>query len=236
MKKVYCIILLFFIIVCILYKNSKNINEYYVNNDKFSKEKLSQSSCAVVFNSGTLLKKDYGNDIDSYDYVIRFNMHPIKGYEKHVGTRTDIQVVHFSGKDSPGIKFAKLNDNNILGLTFFVTDYDEKDYYKYKKYNHNWFGIPRNICDECKNLANLPSDKRCSSGMLGVLWAMEHFKNISIFGGISDPCYPFHYQEKKPINCDFTLKKINKISSHNFRNEHKLYQKWNSEDKIKLIE
>ena len=36
MKKVYCIILLFFIIVCILYKNSKNINEYYVNNDKFS--------------------------------------------------------------------------------------------------------------------------------------------------------------------------------------------------------
>ena len=229
MKKNYCILLLLIIIVFGVYHifNSKNINEHYVNYPKFSKETLSQSSCAVVFNSGTLLKKHYGIDIDSYDYVIRFNMHPIKGYEKYVGTRTDIQVIHFPRGKPPeksnGIQFAKLNDPNILGLTFFVADYDEKDYYKYKKNNHSWLGISRKNCDECKNLANLPSNKHCTSGMLGVLWAMKHFKNIDIFGGISDPCYPHHYQDKIPTNCDFTFEKLDKISSHKVINEHKLY-------------
>ena len=42
-------------------------------------------SCAVVGNSPIILEKEFGNDIDSHDVVIRFNIAETEGYEKHVG-------------------------------------------------------------------------------------------------------------------------------------------------------
>ena len=48
----------------------------------------------VVANSPLLLESNHGATIDSYDVVIRCNRYIIKGYEKHVGTRTDYNVVN----------------------------------------------------------------------------------------------------------------------------------------------
>lgn len=49
---------------------------------------------AVVGSSAILLEKEYGNIIDSYDTVIRFNRAPVKNFEKFVGSKTDIRVVN----------------------------------------------------------------------------------------------------------------------------------------------
>lgn len=46
----------------------------------------------VIGNAPTLLLKSFGNEIDSYDRVIRLNDFEIEGWESHVGTRTDIHV------------------------------------------------------------------------------------------------------------------------------------------------
>eukprot|EP00899_Mesostigma_viride_P016726 jgi/Mesvir1/25054/Mv11898-RA.1 len=51
-------------------------------------------SCAVVGNSGVLLLKQNGQDIDSHDAVIRLNMAPVRGYEQYVGRRTTFNVVN----------------------------------------------------------------------------------------------------------------------------------------------
>lgn len=45
-------------------------------------------SCAVVGSSGIMLHHELGAEIDSHDVVIRFNSAPIKGFEKHVGSKT----------------------------------------------------------------------------------------------------------------------------------------------------
>mmetsp|Transcript_30490 Transcript_30490/g.72600 ORF Transcript_30490/g.72600 Transcript_30490/m.72600 type:complete len:874 (-) Transcript_30490:139-2760(-) len=45
-------------------------------------------SCAVVGNSGLLLNKELGKEIDSHDLIYRFNQAPTRGYETHVGGRT----------------------------------------------------------------------------------------------------------------------------------------------------
>lgn len=42
---------------------------------------------AIVGNAAELMKTEYGNEIDNFDIVIRFNSCVIEGYEKHVGKK-----------------------------------------------------------------------------------------------------------------------------------------------------
>ncbi|XP_075968956.1 CMP-N-acetylneuraminate-beta-galactosamide-alpha-2,3-sialyltransferase 1-like [Anarhichas minor] len=51
-------------------------------------------TCAVVGNSGTLMKSHYGPLIDFQDVVIRINRGQTKGYEADVGTRTTHRVMY----------------------------------------------------------------------------------------------------------------------------------------------
>ncbi|XP_042456099.1 sialyltransferase-like protein 1 isoform X1 [Zingiber officinale] len=51
-------------------------------------------SCAVVGNSGILLKTSHGGLIDSHDLVIRLNNARVNGYGPHVGTKTDLSFVN----------------------------------------------------------------------------------------------------------------------------------------------
>ncbi|CAI7884287.1 unnamed protein product, partial [Closterium sp. NIES-54] len=41
-------------------------------------------TCALVGNSGALLLREDGEEIDKHDMVLRFNTAPTKGYEKQV--------------------------------------------------------------------------------------------------------------------------------------------------------
>jgi len=50
-------------------------------------------SIAVVGNSGILLENKLGSEIDKHDLVIRCNLARVKGYEKHVGSRTSIRCI-----------------------------------------------------------------------------------------------------------------------------------------------
>ncbi|XP_015872656.2 beta-1,6-galactosyltransferase GALT29A isoform X2 [Ziziphus jujuba] len=52
------------------------------------------SSCAVVGNSGILLKNDYGDLIDNHQVVIRLNNAKTEGYERKVGSKTSISFVN----------------------------------------------------------------------------------------------------------------------------------------------
>ncbi|XLU92166.1 hypothetical protein S245_006518 [Arachis hypogaea] len=51
-------------------------------------------SCAVVGNSGILLKSDYGRLIDSHDAVIRLNNARVNNFENKVGKKTTISFVN----------------------------------------------------------------------------------------------------------------------------------------------
>lgn len=51
-------------------------------------------SCAVVGNSGILLKNDHGDLIDGHDLVIRLNNARIHGFQRSVGSKTDLSFVN----------------------------------------------------------------------------------------------------------------------------------------------
>ena len=52
------------------------------------------SSCAVVGNSGILLKSEYGELIDGHEAVIRLNNARISGFERNVGSKTSFSFVN----------------------------------------------------------------------------------------------------------------------------------------------
>ncbi|KAI3511898.1 hypothetical protein L1887_19058 [Cichorium endivia] len=51
-------------------------------------------TCAVVGNSGILLKTDLGGLIDSHEFVIRLNNARTGGYERNVGSKTSLSFVN----------------------------------------------------------------------------------------------------------------------------------------------
>ena len=53
-------------------------------------------SCALVSTAGYLANYEYGNSIDDADLVVRVGAGPTKGFERHVGGRTDLRFVRFS--------------------------------------------------------------------------------------------------------------------------------------------
>ena len=57
-----------------------------------SGKKYQYESCALVGNSGSVLRKKFGKYINNHDVIVRFNMAPIGGFEHHVGNRTDVWV------------------------------------------------------------------------------------------------------------------------------------------------
>ncbi|WOL02281.1 hypothetical protein Cni_G11000 [Canna indica] len=52
------------------------------------------ATCAVVGNSGILLKSEQGDLIDGHDLVIRLNNARIAGYQRHVGSKTSLSFIN----------------------------------------------------------------------------------------------------------------------------------------------
>jgi len=64
-------------------------------------------TCAIVGNSGTLLEAEYGPQIGAHEMVMRINLAPVKGFEAHVGPRTDVNFInghrlHYCTQEVPG--------------------------------------------------------------------------------------------------------------------------------------
>ncbi|XP_055076486.2 CMP-N-acetylneuraminate-beta-galactosamide-alpha-2,3-sialyltransferase 1-like [Misgurnus anguillicaudatus] len=69
--------------------------DLFPDEDHFVETSLDRCrTCAVVGNSGNLLKSHYGKLIDSHDFVLRINMGPTKGYEQDVGSKTTHRIIY----------------------------------------------------------------------------------------------------------------------------------------------
>ena len=56
-------------------------------------------SCALVSTAGYLTKFEHGSSIDQADFVIRVGAGPSEGFERHVGSRTDVRLIRYSAFD-----------------------------------------------------------------------------------------------------------------------------------------
>ncbi|CAI9113184.1 OLC1v1013749C1 [Oldenlandia corymbosa var. corymbosa] len=79
--------------------------------------------CAVIGNSGDLLKTRFGKEIDSYDVVVRENGAPIQNYTEYVGTKSTFRLLN-RGSAKALDKVAELYDRGKEVLLVKTTIHD----------------------------------------------------------------------------------------------------------------
>ncbi len=81
-----------------------------------------ESSVILVGNGPSILKQEQGQQIDSFDEVIRFNNYHIEGFERHTGAKTTLWGTFFKQGESATPRHHRVicsheNDKPILSCT-----------------------------------------------------------------------------------------------------------------------
>ena len=165
-----------------------------------------KKKCCVLGNSGSVLESEKGEEIDSMDFIIRNNFGPTKGYEKYVGSKTDLRVVNIHG-------FVYLYDMEHREKV--KEKFPEEDFEFLLKIKnetvvdrHN-IGIKsgREVFDSNRNKLLRMSDefiklestlgKNLTTGLVSILIACSLFDEVYIHGfDFYSSNYPEHYFEK----------------------------------------
>ncbi|KAI3455111.1 hypothetical protein Pfo_011774 [Paulownia fortunei] len=81
------------------------------------------SRCAVIGNSGDLLKSKFGKEIDSYEAIVRENGAPIENFTEYVGTKSTFRLLN-RGSAKALDKVAELYDRGKEVLIVKTTIHD----------------------------------------------------------------------------------------------------------------
>lgn len=182
---------------------------------------------AVIGSSYTLLENKYGEEIDSFDDVIRFNRAPIEGYEEHVGSKTTVRAANihvFTGRP-PDSRFNIKTQNP----KFIKNEENCKVICIQKVSNPKQFIHKTSVPYFMESLSflnkkyNLGKDPTIGFKMLYILIS-NNFKPTLYGFGINEDDNPTHYWEK--------LK--HKSTYHNLGKERKIIKKWVEEGKVKI--
>ncbi len=168
------------------FENFKFPKDVLILNTEFDGSFLSGKSCALVGNSGHLLDQDYASLIDSHDVVIRFSLAPVKGFEDKVGAKTSLRIINnktFSGIKDPMAENERDDqlldfvDDNIL-VAIWEDKHFQSGIFKFSHANQLLF-----LNQEFRNnICNRYFYRSATTGYIGIIFAMNLFKNISLFG------------------------------------------------------
>jgi hypothetical protein len=188
-------------------------------------------SIAVIGNSGILLDRELGKEIDSHDLVIRCNLARIKGFEKYVGSRTSIRCI--AGKSfwhNLKDKFEAFDDN-------FIPSLNETLIIKATPLNNAIQGIVKNynskntihfftkeFLDYCNTLSK---SQDVTMGFCAVILACAFSSNVSVYG--------FNFYKENNWNKKHYFQKITPYKQgHNFKHEEEYFNELENQNFIKI--
>jgi len=168
-------------------------------------------SIILVGNGSSLLDKDNGALIDSYNTVVRFNSYKIEGFEKHTGIKTNIWFTVNKGH---------IKEVNIYEYVY--THSWERHEHKcqltqdIKKY------VPVKKIDY--NLIDSIPIKHPSTGLIAIYYFIETYGFVTITG--------FDWWDKKEHH--YGDKEV-RGTLHKPKEEYKLIKKLEKENKLKFL-
>lgn len=189
---------------------------------------------AIIGNSGSILKKQYGSLIDSHETIVRFNEAPTFGFQKHVGSRTDLRFIAYHGADY------SLKGEDIL-LYSYSKKAQQEAFEKLHPNNSVAF-LSKEFIRRCDNMIGKPYWKwrllpgqtiihkiMSTTGLKSIIYFLERQQPISLFGFDTERISKhFHYYEKnRPGYSPF--------NSHDFDKEMQIIKGFEREGKLKIF-
>ncbi|XDV33936.1 hypothetical protein PO909_004171 [Leuciscus waleckii] len=189
-------------------------------------------TCAVVGNSGNLLGSNYGQLIDSYDFVIRINKGPTENYEMDVGSKTTHRILYPESA-------VDLNDNtHLVLLPFKVLDMQWLiSAFTTKKITQTYKEVPSTIkASKDKVMILHPEFMRYvhdnwaeghgrypSTGFLALIFALHICDKVNVFGFGANSNGNWHHYfdetlasfESSSHGGDFEIQTINHLNQEN---------------------
>ncbi|MEO5714671.1 MAG: glycosyltransferase family 29 protein [Luteolibacter sp.] len=163
-------------------------NESKVGNKASSKidlnTKVQNGRVLIIGNSPMVLECQLGKIINEFDIVIRINNYKIKGYENHVGTKTDFVVISYACE--PNLELSKLSKRQRLLYTANLYDSMEQMKARMLSTSSTSMGVgipPKDMVRlsptlyyyGLKRLIKLGESEWATTGTVAVQWAMDNF-------------------------------------------------------------
>lgn len=161
-------------------------------------------SIIIVGNGPSLLEKPNGSIINSYDIVVRFNAFAIKGYEEHVGTKTDywFNTINFQDKDS---EIRIQNRYKRVYLHSWQWDPEKDLLYKTFVAHYNKTGdeaelikTTRKTIEELRDFTQDKDYSTYSTGAMAIWMLCKEFELVTITGFDWWNSDQHHYSDKAP--------------------------------------
>ncbi|XP_030855727.1 ST8 alpha-N-acetyl-neuraminide alpha-2,8-sialyltransferase 7 isoform X1 [Strongylocentrotus purpuratus] len=181
-------------------------------------------TCSVVGNSGILINSSCGAEIDAADFAFRCNFATVKGYEKDVGTKTDVITFNPSILDRFYGRLKKDTDKKsfeerlvsygkyVLWIPIFSTHYVSRtvheilEYFNlnFKRFTNVQLAFPGNILPDISDywLTQGIDEERISTGLLMFNIAATICEEIHMYGFYPFPQFqetsiPYHYDDSR---------------------------------------
>ncbi|MED6282789.1 hypothetical protein CHARACLAT_001836 [Characodon lateralis] len=219
--------------------------------------------CALVSSSGQMLGAGAGDEIDQIGCVIRMNNAPTRGFEKDVGSHTNVRVVshttvpllvkkeRYYFKQSADTTYVFWGPYRNMredgrGIIFNVLLKLALKYPKVKMYV-----VTRDKIQYCDSVFQNETGKNrmktgafLSTGFFSMILATDMCDSITVYGMIDDnycsranhSVVPYHYYEQKRISeCRmYTYHENTQRGGHRFITEKAIYAKWATRHKIQF--
>lgn len=119
----------------------------------------------IVGNGSSVLDKENGSLINSFDNVVRFNSYKIKNFEKYVGTKTDIWIT---------VNAAHINEiqsyKRVIEHSWQWSEDKDKIFQKFKQLRSDVIKIPRSLV---RDKDPLKSIKNPSTGLISIQFFID---------------------------------------------------------------
>ena len=194
-----------------------------------------QNSILIIANGESILNNDYGEFIDKHPLVARINNYQIKGFEKQIGSKTDIW---FNGANSKlKLQSAKYSDIIVLMPSQVILKKEaDLNGHVSKRLKLNKEEYTTVSLSNIQTFENQVGYNRLTTGLYSILWALKNYNEVIIHG------FDF-FQESKALYYDKSLSKlliknniIKKGQKHNNILEKQFVNNLISENKIKTLE
>ncbi len=163
---------------------------------------MSSSKKIILVGNGTdAVSREAGEQIDSFDVVVRFNNFKIEGYEKNVGTKTDIwatrmcDTIDHTGKDENDFKIISVM--NYCKWTRYMYPLIPK---WYDRYPNMEIIRPETVKQYSREFDYDPLKNWLTVGYIMIKYFLEQYDKVYLYGFGGD--VNSHYHNVKPAGQD----------------------------------